>query len=209
MKPVTGKTKLQKTQNRVSIQLTLSGHSFSPDSLRDSVDNLLSNGVASYAEIEVLTEKTQLVPREAFAEEAAGAFLRIAGLGCTPNEVPVWSDPAQPVVAVMAADARAVEILQERLSGRIRFVSPLLTEPECPSPSVWFCMKDELLYIKVYDVGLQFAEVVPCADNEDFRFLLERLTAVFSLKDFTAIVTGESGVLRSLVKRYFKRTICA
>lgn len=210
MKRATGKTDSPESQNRVSIQLTLGGHSFSADTLRTSAEKLASAGTKSPVCVEVLTEKTLLVPREEFAAETAGAYLRVAGLGCDAHETPVWSDPELPVVAIMAADAEAVGMLREKLCGGLRFFSPLQTEPDLPPRSAWFYMRQGLLYVKVYDEGLQFAEVIPYTGDEDLHFLLERLSAVFSPEDFTACLAGETGSgHRKLVKRYYKKTVCA
>ena len=132
MKRATGRTDSPQAQNRVSIQLTLGGHSFSAESLRAAAEKLAQAGGKAPVGVEVLTEKTQLVPREEFAAETAGAYLRVAGTGCGAHEIPVWSDPARPVVAVMAADAEAVGMLREKFGGRLRFVSPLLSEPALP-----------------------------------------------------------------------------
>ena len=210
MKRATGRTDSPQAQNRVSIQLTLGGHSFSAESLRAAAEKLAQAGGKAPVGVEVLTEKTQLVPREEFAAETAGAYLRVAGTGCGAHEIPVWSDPARPVVAVMAADAEAVGMLREKFGGRLRFVSPLLSEPALPPRATWFSLRGELLYIKVYDGGLQFAEVVPCTGGEDFRFLLERLSAAFPLADFAAGISGDAGPepVKAL-KRYFKKIVCA
>ncbi len=209
MKRATGKTDSPESQNRVSIQLTLGGHSFSADALRASAEKFVQAGEKALVGVEVLTEKTLLVPREEFAAESAGAYLRVSGRGCSVGETPVWSDPALPVVAVMAADADAVGMLREKLGRRLRFHTPLLSEPALPDRAVWFCSRRGILYIKVYDPGLQFAEVVSCTGDEDLRFLLERLAAVFPLQDFTACVSEEerSGYGK-VIERYFKKTVC-
>lgn len=67
MKRVTGKTDPALAPKKVSIQLTLSGHSFSEDALArlDTARHAAED--ATETEVCWLTEKTVLVPREAFA----------------------------------------------------------------------------------------------------------------------------------------------
>lgn len=211
MKQETGKTNQpHEKQNRVSIQLTLGGHSFSKDELLSFLDGRAVEGTGP-VEACVLTDKTLLIPREEFCSDAAATCLRIAGLGCTADEVAVWSDLRESVVAVMAANAAVVDLLREQLGDRLRFVSPLLSEPDYRTRSVWFYRHGDILYIKVYDDGLQFAEAVRFdpRKTEDFRFLLERLAVAFPLSPYKAFLSGvESETLRRTAKRYFKHIVC-
>lgn len=209
MKQATGKTKFSELQNQVSIQLTLSGHSFSAGAQTVSPEAYIENGSAP-VEVTVLTDKTLLVPQEEFSTETAEAYLRIAGKGCTRNETPVWSDSKRPVVALMAADAESVITLRAKAGDRLRFTSPLLAEHEYPEATVWFYADGPLLFIKVYDSGLQFAESAAYEDTAGLCYLLERLHAAFGLSRFTAVITGgKSSDLRKAAKPYFKRTVCA
>ena len=71
-------------------------------------------------EIEVLTGKTMLVPREVFDAKAAPALMRINGMEPTEKECILTSDPQQPVIALMAADKASVEKVRARLKEKIR-----------------------------------------------------------------------------------------
>lgn len=209
MKQVTGKTKPSELQNRVSIQLTLSGHSFSADASTVSPEAYIESGSIP-VEVTVLTDKTLLVPQEEFSSETADAYMKISGKGCTSKETPVWSDPERSVVAVMAADTESVITLRAKAGTRLRFTSPLLAEHEFAEPTVWFYADGPLLFIKIYDAGLQFAESAAYEDAADLCYLLEHLHAAFGLSRFTAVITGgKSGDLRKAAKPYFKRTVCA
>ncbi len=78
-------------------------------------------------EIEVLTSKTMLVPREVFDAKAAPALMRINGMEPTERECILISDPQQPVIALMAADKASVEKVRARLKEKIRWTSPVAT----------------------------------------------------------------------------------
>lgn len=71
MKQVTGATNNKPEIKNVSIRLRLDGHSFSEEKLDIPAKEKKT------VEIEVLTGKTMLVPREVFDAKAAPALMRI------------------------------------------------------------------------------------------------------------------------------------
>ena len=75
----------------------------------------------------------------------------------------------------MAAAENALAAVHERLGGRARYTTPLLCVPQTSVPTVWMYYAAGLLYIKVYDGKLRFAEVVPAPDEADLLYMLERL----------------------------------
>lgn len=195
MKQVTGSNPLH-TAQRVSIQLKLDGHSFSADSLPAAG----TEGVVC----ELLTSKTQLVPQEEFSPAAAEALLRAAGMACSGDECPVWSDPSLPAVAVMAFDTTAVNTLRTRYAERIEFTSPLLFRPRCVRSTVWLYKHDELLYIKVYRDGLRFAEVLTAENDADLLYYTELLGREFPLREFELYPAGKDArTARDLLHRFF------
>lgn len=103
MKQVTGATNNKPEIKNVSIRLRLDGHSFSEEKLDIPAKEKKT------VEIEVLTGKTMLVPREVFDAKAAPALMRINGMEPTEKECILTSDPQQPVIALMAADKASVE----------------------------------------------------------------------------------------------------
>ena len=96
MKQATGSNTPQSI-NKVSIQLTLDGHSFSAPALSGEFPG------DGPVEVELLTPRTTLVPEEFFDEACAGELLAAAGMAALPGERAVWSAPQQNAVAVMAA----------------------------------------------------------------------------------------------------------
>ena len=202
MKRATGKINPSSASERMSIRLRSDGHSFPPaDAFRSAKDD----GV----EICVLTPKTQLVPRELFDAQHAQDYLAAAGLPCDETECAVWSDETAPAVAVMALGRTQAEAVRSAAGRKVRFTSPLLEGPVVPGRTAWFCRMEDLLYVKVYDDALQFAEAFAYASDEDFSFLLARLDREFEFKRFTACLALEAASLRKLLKPYFRRIVCA
>lgn len=218
------------TANKVSIQLALDGHSFSAPAL---AGDFPGDGAV---EIELLTVRTMLVPRETFdarlAAEllAAGSMalaagesapqqevtaglgaelLAAAGLAPADGECVVYSDLQQEVIAVMAANAEAVAAVMAKFGGRARYTTPLLGPVEATAPTVWMRHTGELLYIKVWDGGLRFAGVAPATSDADLLYACERLGQEFPLVEYALqIAPPASKRLRKLLKPYFRQIVC-
>ena len=202
MKQATGSNTPQSI-NKVSIQLTLDGHSFSAPALSGEFPG------DGPVEVELLTLRTMLVPEELFDKEHAGEVLAAAGMAALPGECPVWSAPQQNAVAVMAAAENALAVVHERLGGRARYTTPLLCVPQTSVPTVWMYYAAGLLYIKVYDGKLRFAEVVPAPDEADLLYMLERLGSEFRLRDYTLrIGSGDGRALKRKLGGYFRQIVC-
>ena len=204
MRPVTG-NKTPRTANKVSIRRTSDGHSFSFPPL----ENHKPEESETPVEIELLTPGTLLVPAAAFAPEKAAALLAAAGITVGENDRIVTSDSTAPAIALMTLDEPTARRIEPLFGSRARYTTPLLHELKIEGPTVWMRHTPELLYIKVYDDGLQFAEVIAISDPTDTEYLFERLNAVFPLAQFTLRYTGDTD--RALDKRLrnrFKKTIC-
>ena len=150
MKQVTGSNTPQAT-NKVSIQLTLDGHSFSAHGLGREFPG------EEPVEAELLTARTMLVPEEVLGTGDAGTLLAANGMAPAAEERAVCSLPVQGIVAVMAAHREALRQVEEKLGDRIRYTTPLLREVQAGTPTVWAYRTAGLLYIKVYDGSLRFA----------------------------------------------------
>ena len=133
MRQATGSNTPQ-SGNKVSIQLSLDGHSFSVPALSE-----LPAGEAPVT-VELLLPRTMLVPP-------------------TAEESVVASDPEAEFVAVTAINREALRQVEEKLGDRIRYTTPLLREVQAGTPTVWAYRTAGLLYIKVYDGSLRFAGV--------------------------------------------------
>lgn len=214
MKQVTGKTKPSASENRVSIQLTLSGHSFSEGMLSELHNCDSDSSGATSAIVELCTAKTLFIPREAFDPSLAEAYLRIAGMSCAADETTVWSDPTQEIIAVMAVARKADELLRIHFKNveytcPINRIAPI--ESSVSEHQIQLLDIDGLIYIKVYDnQALQIVEVIPCDNVTEFACLLQRLNKQFPLRNFTATLSGErQATWKKEAKHYFAHIICA
>ena len=202
MKQVTGSNTPQAT-NKVSIQLTLDGHSFSAHGLDGEFPG------EEPVEAELLTARTMLVPEEVLGTGDAGTLLAANGMAPAAEERAVCSLPVQGIVAVMAAHREALRQAEEKLGDRIRYTTPLLCVPQASVPTVWMYYAAGLLYIKVYDGKLRFAEVVPAPDEADLLYMLERLGSEFRLRDYTLRIGSSDGrALKRKLGGYFRQIIC-
>ena len=184
MKQVTGSNTPQAT-NKVSIQLTLDGHSFSAHGLDGEFPG------EEPVEAELLTARTMLVPEEVLGTGDAGTLLAANGMAPAAEERAVCSLPVQGIVAVMAAHREALRQAEEKLGDRIRYTTP------------------GLLYIKVYDGSLRFAGVIPAPDTADVCYFTERLEKEFTLKSCELKISGDDAkACGKLLKGYFKRIVC-
>ncbi|MEG1885477.1 MAG: DUF3822 family protein [Alistipes sp.] len=192
------------TNNKVSIQLKLGGHSFSWNALPADLST-----EAGDVEFVVLTHQSVVVPQEQFEPSLAANYLRLCGMPCNTEQTAVYSDPQAPIIAVMAIDSLCLHTLQEHLGGRVLFTSPLLTTPTKAASCIWLYRADDLLYIKVYDGTLRLAEVMHTPTDADVLYYIARLSKDFSLD--TLLIDSSSDHRKETqksLKRYFKQVLC-
>ncbi|WP_295939922.1 hypothetical protein [uncultured Alistipes sp.] len=187
----------------MSIQLTLDGLSFSAGALNEADTGDVP------VDVEVLSPRTMLMPREFFTPEQAAQLLGANGMTPLAGERLVWSDPGEEIVAVMAAPAAAIGEIEEKIGNRAHYTTPLLRQTEGTIPAVWMHQTTGLLYIKVYDGTLRFAAVIPVQGEADVTYFTERLGQQFRLKDFELRLSGRgTKATRKLLKGYFKHVVC-
>lgn len=207
MKQATG-SNAPRHVDKVSIQRSLDGHSFSVPALDDIAPG------AERVEVEVVTAQTMLVPGELFVPEAAAELLAAAGLTCTEGQTAVWSRPARldsetEAVAVMAIDENILQSIRERLGDRAEFTAPLLAGPTQGRPTLWLCHKASVLYIKVFDRSLRMAEAIRVPREADILYFVERLAGVFPLDRMTLhLADARTAELRKSIGKRFKQVVC-
>lgn len=206
MKQATGKTNRPQDGYGVSIQQSLDGHSFSLLGLESPA----AEGVVEVVEVEAVTPRTMLVPREVFEPAAAEALLAAAGIRPAAGERIVWSDPGAETVALMCVAGDAVRQVEERLGDRVRYTSPLLRTPADTASAVWMCRQSGTLYIKVYrEQTLRMAEALPVAGEADLLYVAERLQQAFALREYVLIAAGDDAKgLRRLLGKRFGKSLC-
>ena len=194
MRQATGSNTPQ-SGNKVSIQLSLDGHSFSVPALSE-----LPAGEAPVT-VELLLPRTMLVPGELFDAERGAEMLAANGMPPTAEECVVASDPEAEFVAVTAINREALRQVEEKLGDRARFTTPLLHTPANTAKTMWMSRRAGLLYIKVYDGGeLQLAEAIPAATDTD---------GCFPLKEYELRIAGDNPkAARKLLGKRFRQTTC-
>lgn len=206
MKQVTGNNSIP-SPDRVSIQLSLDGHSFS----RPELDRIPET--TAPIDIELLLPGTMLVPEKLFEEKNARLLLAANGIPtasddgfavCRPRE-----NEEPETVAIVAIDAKMMQRLRERFPSA-RFSSPLLHRPSDRQKCVWICRREGLLYIKVYHDGrLQMAEVIPSAEEPETGYFIERLGRVFQLDKYDLRIEGDNvRELRKWIGKHFGKVLC-
>lgn len=184
----------------MSIQLKLGGHSFSVESLSEDIKN-----GSSEVEFVVMTHKNALIPLEMFDPTTAADYLAINGIGCAASESVVCSSANVAIVAAIAIDSNCLASINSILGSRAIFTTPLLTEPSSNNLSIWLYRCEGLLYIKVYDKTLRFAESIVATSHADIIYYISKLQGEFGTESRTLIVSGsETEAIAKLLKRYFK-----
>lgn len=218
MKQATGRTNAPAAANRVSIQQSLDGRSFSVSGAEQAgsageAKEARAGATAAAVEAEVLTWQTLLVPVEAFDPAQAAKLLAAAGIPCTASQEAVWTpqQEEEEAVAVMALNRECRHELEERFGpqGGLVYTTPLLHIPQDADRCVWLHQTDNVLYIKVYDSTLRLAEAIPVKTEADPLYLIGRVGRLFPLREFELRTAGRyARTLRKALGRYFKSTTC-
>lgn len=231
MRQVTGSNSTS-TDKKVSIQLRLDGHSFSRDILLAEVaeKSVARAGAEADAkeegivEVELLTAKTIMVPEECFEPDLAAKLLRMSGIICSDEELPVWSRPCDGAVAVMALNREVAQVLNESFGACVEYSSPILRQCTVQSqgqekgsgkiegvgPYLYIYSDGNVAYFKLYEgAKLRLCEVISLTGEDDMLCMVESIIRECSLAKPTIFVEGTStdGVIK-LLKQYHKVQKC-
>lgn len=169
----------------------------------------LSNGcTAQYStntEVLLCTPKTTLVPCEQLSSDVA-THLRNVGLSPTTTECVVVSPERGGIVAVMAIERRHYEEIMSSKS-EVRFTSPLLDD-DISEKGCTISLYGNVLYVRIVENGLRFAEAMEIRTNSDILFYVERINSVYGICNMYARASGNKERLSQLLKKKFKNLIC-
>lgn len=210
MRQVTGSNP-SPSANRMSIQLTLSGHSFS----RSELPRLSSRDERT-VEIEIITDRVMLAPTEVVDEQKATELMQIAGFHLQEeDQVVVVREEKTNVVALIALPRVLLATIEDRYGRRAELTTPLLRSRLCAEPTAWFYMADDHIYIKVWSEGrLRVAEALPRKKAEDVLYYASVLDRQFDLNRFRVVVSGvkavesEVRVTTKLLNKFYKKVVC-
>ena len=194
----------------MSIQLTLSGHSFS----RSDLPKLSTD--KQFVEIEVLSSRVVLIPFELFEEVNPVEILAINGITLNENEsVVTVPDEQQQIVAALALPNNLIAAAQERYGDNHLFSTPLLRSRICTEPTAWLYLAERIIYIKVWSDGkLRMAEVLPRKKETDTLYYTAAIDAQFDLKRFKIVIEGANGFAdearetAKILSKYYKKVVC-
>lgn len=180
--------------NKVSIRLESGGHTFSLAACPE---------VEGAVEVVVSTYKTTLVPAELFVE--GDGHHALTAVGCAPavNERVVASDVHDGIVAVMAISTVCYDALTARYGERLRFTSPLMEAADMKQ-GVALHLDSDVLYVRVYDDGLHFAEAIAVSSDGDVAYYLESISRVYDIYNMYARATGDTARIKRVAGRCFK-----
>ena len=189
------------TNNKVSIQLRLDGHSFSAEALRGALAQQEER-----ATICVEGYKTTLVPRETFEPHHAERYLRLCGKYPTTDERVVFG--GEEIVAVMAIPTEAQEIC-ESAGIAIDYTSPLLDTEHSDEECTCIYSTGSVCFMRHHANGLQRAEAV-CSTNEGdtLYYIIELRQEVATSATTPLYIKSGNKQLVHTLKRYFKNVIC-
>ena len=195
----------------MSIQLTLSGHSFS----RSDLPKLSTD--KQFVEIEVLTDRVALMPFELCEEINPVKILEINGIYLTENEsATVVADEKRQIIAAIAIPNTLISAAAELYDDdKYGFTTPLMRTRICTEPTVWMYLAKRLIYIKVWSDGkLRMAEVLPRKKEADTLYYTAAIDAQFDLKRFKIVIEGANGFAdearetAKTLSKYYKKVVC-
>ncbi len=67
---------------------------------------------------------------------------------------------------------------------------------------------DDLLFVRIYDDGLQMAEVMTAANDADVVYLLSTIDREYHIYNTECRIVGQSGGLIEICKTIFKHASC-
>ncbi len=186
------------TLQEVSIRRVLDGHSFSEAERERLVQD-------APTEVYIASPKSTLLPAEIVGNTTPDEWLRAAGYALGDDEVAICSAPNDGCVAVVAVSRLLAQTLAQMPKVVVR--SLLLLDTVAERGTV-LTLYGGCLYVRYYDDGLRFADVVEVASDADICYYLQRIDEVYNIYNIGVRITPENRGLAALCRRHFKRVIC-
>lgn len=182
----------------VSIRLKLGGHSFSQQNISPAVRD------AEQVVVIVETPRVMLVPHSEMVEDRLTEMMQLVGKSPRLTERPVAICTGGEIDAVVAIDRDAYQALCDLLGGRVVFTTPLLNMDHCEERCAVVELGERVCYLRLYDGGLQRADAVEVATNDD---VLLYVNGVASDSRLPIYLKG-SKECASLLRKYYKSVVC-
>jgi hypothetical protein len=199
MKQETGSNPLNRLKE-MSIRLRSDGHSF-PLELPQGWD------AADRVRVVVPTHQTVLIPSELLDVTHADRYLRLAGVPCSAEQVAVCGATQHGRVAVMAVERAVDAQLRQTLGAKLLYSSPLTYEPDYVDRVAWVTHVDGVLYVKLYNHTLRYAEAIEAPKSADILYFVGCLNELYPLREYPLQLQGNR-VLAKQLKRFFREVQC-
>lgn len=189
---------------KVSVRADSGGHSFSFDTLPES----LFDGTAQ-VEFSVSTHKTTLLPAVVFDERSAAKYLAVAGLACREDERALCITCGN-IVAVVAVSVEFLARVAETFGARASFTSPLLELCREEGSKMHIRRAGDVSYVVFCVNGkLRFAEAFRTESEEEVLYYVHLLRDRFDLNEYLIYISGEhSEATARLLSKYFSHVKC-
>lgn len=182
--------------NKVSIRYRSGGHSFSTEELK----SLTSRGES--LEVVVVTPKCVLVPASEYLSIHKADYLCSAGLAPEITECIIDTPAVKDIIAVLAIDKAFAERLFN-LKADITFSTPLLSDLAIERGTL-IELIDDVLYLRIYNNGLLFAEAMEIKNDTDIIHILQRLHDIYDIYNTYARALGDVERITRVCKGCFK-----
>lgn len=167
-----------------------------------TLDAVLKQCAGSSVEIVVDSHKCALVPKEMFSAEDSARHLADMAIRAASTECVVCSEPVDGIVAVMAVDSVAAESIKGAAAA-VTFTSPILMGKSLER-GTYLHLSEAVLYIRIYDATLRFAEAAETTTDGDILFLLESLHRIYGVYNMNAYARGDVERLKRVTKGLFR-----
>jgi len=183
-------------KNVVSIRLMSGGHSFSPS----SIENIVEQDVQ--LDVEVVTAKTTLVPSAMFDKSRATDYLAFVGLAPNADEVTVFSVEVDDKIAVMALNKECYSHLVQMFGNNLSFTSPIVND-HAPKMGALVELVDSVLYVRIFNGGMLFGEAIHVENDADIVYAFETIDRVYHIYNMHVRARGDVNRIMKCCKNCF------
>lgn len=201
MRLVTGSNR-RAEENKVSIRLRLSGHSFSKASAPKPESG---RGVT----VELLSMRSMLIPSANVTSDVESLLSSMEFGGVVvdrESEDVVIITPEGKMAALVVVPSSLIDELNELYTPEaIAYTSPILKCGNKGDYEVVISLREDLMVIKVFaDGGVIFCDMYEYSGQDDVLYRLARLSAVFDIPLYTINIYGGTKNLLNLLLKYYK-----
>ncbi len=199
MRQVTGRSSNIST-NKASIRLASGGRFFSASSFGHSQED-------GDVVVCIDTVRVTLLPQTLAHTISAGNALAITGQGAEENEIAIYSEPCNDMLAAIAISKECYQSLVSMYSSQLKITTPLLSTSHSDEKCLALEIADNICYIRLYNDGLKVAEAIEVASAAELVFYITNILNISEVPTSIPIyIIGAKEYVKAL-KKYYK-VIC-